>query len=578
MEFTIFLLLLSVSLALGFFYLLWFTRRDKREYEAQQSDLLHKYYEVSLLNSLVDMAGQSVDFSQIPAFVVSASEKFIPMSVAMYCTYSDGNMYTSTTVREGVSQEYLSAVKKILLSSFTSATGVTNYTITKEDVHNDFLKTSRTYSDHVPQSYFNVPFVYKGMIVGMLCISSVRKDAFSEPDMDLFYQVVARVSRAYVNLSDYVASQQTSLSTLVATLPGGAMMFSVDGEDVRLTFMNSTARQYLRIHGEASAVAVLSTFSRDDDLLGKLHEALRDKKCILVSETQVFDKYFKIYINPIVHEDKVSTTVSVTLQDTTLEREIAEIRENFMHSVVHELRAPMTSIKGASDLLLNKDLPEEEKHKMLEMIHAQTERMLSDVADLLDAAKIDSGKMSVVTAQADIDAVIKERVETFTYLAREKKIEIQMQLAPIPQFSFDSMRIGQVVNNLISNALKYTNGGGKVVITSQVKDGRCIVSISDNGLGIPDDKKSVLFTKFGQAGNVASPKAGGSSGLGLYIVKGIIDSHGGEIWVDSHVGQGTTVSFYLPMKQEGAGLHVEDGSKQSISSVSQGLSGQQVAN
>ena len=578
MELTIFLFLLSVSLALGFSYLLWFTRHDKKQFERQQQDLLHKYYEVSLLNSLVDMAGQSADFSQIPAFVVSASEKFVPLSVAMYCTYSNGNMYLSTTVREGVSQQYLENVRGILLRSFSAASLVSNYTINKEDVHNDFLKNSKMYSEQVPQSYFNVPFVYKGVVVGMLCISSVRKNAFSEDDMDLFYQVVARVTQAYANLSEYVSSQQTSLSTLVATLPGGAMMFSVEGEDIKLTFMNSTARQYLRIHGESSAVAVLSTFSRDDDMLGKLHEALRDRKCIVVSQAQVFEKYFKIYINPIVHEDRVSTVVSVTLQDITLEREVEEIRENFMHSVVHELRAPMTSIKGASDLLLNKDLGDQDRKKMLEMIHAQTERMLSDVSDLLDAAKIDSGKMSVVVAPGDIDAVIKEKVETFTYLAQEKKIEIETQLVPIPQFSFDAMRIGQVINNLVSNALKYTNSGGKVVVSSQVKDSRCIVSIKDNGLGIPDDKKSVLFTKFGQAGNVAKPASGGSSGLGLYIVKGIIDSHGGEIWVDSHVGQGTTVSFYLPMKQEGVGIHVEEGSKQNISQVSQGLSGQSAVN
>ena len=570
-------LLLCVVLAACVFYLLFRIRSGRRTFESQQRELLHRYYEVSLLNTLMDMAGQSIDYSQIPAYVVSASERFIPMSVAAYCMYGEGGMYISTTVREGVSEQYLHEVQNILLSSFNAASGMSGYTIIKQDIHNDFIRISKTYSEHAPQSYFNVPLIYKKEIVGMLSISSVRKGAFSEADMDLFYQVVSRVGRAYENISEYVASQQTSLATLVSTLPGGAMMFQLEGNDTKLTFLNSTARQYLRINGEASAVAVLSTFSREDDLLAKIHEAVQAQKCIFIPETRVYDKSFKVYINPIVHEGKSTSTVSITLQDVTLEREVEEIRENFMHSVVHELRAPMTSIKGASDLLLNKQLPEDERRKMLEMIHAQTDRMLSDVSDLLDAAKIDSGKMSVMVAPGDINSVIKEKVDVFSYLAREKHIELVSQLGNIPKFSFDAMRIGQVVNNLVSNAIKYTNSGGKVVVSSIVKEGKCIVSIQDNGLGIADDKKPLLFTKFGQAGNVAGPKSGGSSGLGLYIVKGIIDSHGGEIWVDSHVGQGTTVSFSVPLKDVvGDNPQVQEHAP--VSPQSQMLSGQQVVN
>lgn len=570
-------LLLCVVLAACVFYLLFRIRSGRRTFESQQRELLHRYYEVSLLNTLMDMAGQSIDYSQIPAYVVSASERFIPMSVAAYCMYGEGGMYISTTVREGVSEQYLHEVQNILLSSFNAASGMSGYTIIKQDIHNDFIRTSKTYSEHAPQSYFNVPLIYKKEIVGMLSISSVRKGAFSEADMDLFYQVVSRVGRAYENISEYVASQQTSLATLVSTLPGGAMMFQLEGNDTKLTFLNSTARQYLRINGEASAVAVLSTFSREDDLLAKIHEAVQAQKCIFIPETRVYDKSFKVYINPIVHAGKSTSTVSITLQDITLEREVEEIRENFMHSVVHELRAPMTSIKGASDLLLNKQLPEDERRKMLEMIHAQTDRMLSDVSDLLDAAKIDSGKMSVMVAPGDINSVIKEKVDVFSYLAREKHIELVSQLGNIPKFSFDAMRIGQVVNNLVSNAIKYTNSGGKVVVSSIVKEGKCIVSIQDNGLGIADDKKPLLFTKFGQAGNVAGPKSGGSSGLGLYIVKGIIDSHGGEIWVDSHVGQGTTVSFSVPLKDVvGDNPQVQEHAP--VSPQSQMLSGQQVVN
>jgi len=547
--------ILFASLSLSFILLLiaaflaWREGKLKREFEQQKADLLHKYYEVTLLNALLGKVGEAFSYAEIPQYVVGASERFIQMSAASYCLYHEGQVFLSTTVREGVSEQYVNKLKDIMLESFRKASGVEQFTVTKHDIHNDYLSNTKSYSETELKSYFNVPLVYKNEIVGMLLISSARAQAFSEEDMVLFYQVVSRISTAFERIEGYVSSQQTSLSTLVSSLPGGAMMFLVEGNDAKLTFMNSTAKQYLQIRGEASAVAVLSTFPRRDEMLTKLQEALADKKSIWISETQVYDKYFKVYINPIMREGVESKIVSVTLQDITLEREIEEVRENFMHTVVHELRAPMTSIKGASDLLLNKELSEEDKKKMLSMIHQQTERMLSDITDLLDAAKIESGKLSVEMAEADVNNVIAERVGTFTYLAEEKKIQITQELGQVPQFSFDAMRVGQVINNLISNALKYTNSEGKVKVSSRVDGDRCIVSVADTGQGIPEDKKPLLFSKFGQVGHTAGSHPGGSSGLGLYIVKGIIESHGGEIWVDSIVGKGTTVSFYLPMKQ-----------------------------
>lgn len=534
------------------FYLVYRESHLRQNFELQKKDLLHKYYEVTLLNSLMSRAGDSFDVSETPAHIITASERFFDMSVASFVFYRDGHLYLSSHLKEGVSDNYMRQVKEILVNSFEAATDYYSYSIAEHKIHNDFLSNIKRSSKTLPLSYFNVPLVYKDEVVGVISITSARKNAFSESDMMLFYQIVRRVIHAYEGVEEYVGRERKNLSSVISSLPGGALLFSVS-KDVKLTYMNTAARQFLRIRDE-NTVAVLSSFSREDDIFAKLQEVVRDRKCIFLSEVKIFDKYFKVYINPVISDNSDPYTVAVTLQDMSLEKEIERVRDNFMHTVVHELRAPLTSIKGASDLLLHKDLDEGERVKMLDMIYSQTERMLTDVSDLLDAAKMDSGKLSIdMQDKKDINKIIEAHIGAFSYLSEEKQIDVSLQLGDVPEFVFDAARIGQVVNNLVSNAIKYSNSGGKLIVRSGVQDGRCIVSVQDDGVGIPEEKQPLLFSKFSQLH--MNKSSGGSSGLGLYIAKGIVESHGGSIWVDSEEGKGTVVSFYLPFKNS---THVEE--------------------
>ena len=241
----------------------------------------------------------------------------------------------------------------------------------------------------------------------------------------------------------------------------------------------------------------------------------------------------------------------------------SQIQENHIHVIVHELRAPLTAIKGAASLLLSQNLSEGEKQKMLHAISDSAREMLARISELLDSAKFEEGKFTIKKVKSDLYVILREHVDVLSYAARERGIELNFNPTDvIAQFYFDPGRIGQVINNLISNSLKFTNKGGRVDIKIALKAGRqgqeqdreIEVEISDNGVGIPEDKKALLFTKFGQIdhdGKGADKAVGSedSSGLGLFISRQIIEAHGGKIWIESDEGKGTKVFFTLPLIQ-----------------------------
>lgn len=229
------------------------------------------------------------------------------------------------------------------------------------------------------------------------------------------------------------------------------------------------------------------------------------------------------------------------------EKKLEGIKDDQMHVVVHELRAPITAIKGAASLLLSQSLPEEEKQKMLHAISDSAREMLARISELLDSAKLEEGKFTIKKVKSDLYVILHEHVDVFSYAARERGVDLTLAKASeIPHFLFDPGRIGQVINNLISNSLKFTKTGGKIEIKIYNKKGEIEVEVADNGVGIPENKKALLFTKFGQIDATAGDADG--SGLGLFISRQIIEAHGGKIWIESQENVGTKVHFTLPLQ------------------------------
>lgn len=238
------------------------------------------------------------------------------------------------------------------------------------------------------------------------------------------------------------------------------------------------------------------------------------------------------------------------LKNESEQYKFSKKRDDYVAMMVHELRSPLSVIKGSADLVLReeKSLSSDQKYTLLSQIKTSSTDLLDIVNDILDVSKIESGSFEIKKKKGNLNALLEDEAEYYLALAREKDIEVVIELSKeIPEFDFDEDRIKHVMNNLLSNALKFTDEGGKVeIISEKTEDGNAKICVCDNGVGVADNMKGKLFNKFVQMENRQNSKEKGT-GLGLVIAKGIVEAHGGSIWVEDNHPQGAKFLFTIPI-------------------------------
>ncbi len=230
-------------------------------------------------------------------------------------------------------------------------------------------------------------------------------------------------------------------------------------------------------------------------------------------------------------------------------KEIDKIKSDFFSLMSHELRTPLTSIKEGASLLIDsfKDTPiTANQKKLLTIISEESLRLIKLVSALLDLAKMEAGMMSYTFTRTDITALIGRAVREIEPLAETKHIAVTIKAgAGFLPIQADHERILQVLRNLIGNAIKFTPDNGSVCVEARPVERGVQVSVTDTGIGIAEENLQAIFDKF-QQDTARKPNKIKGTGLGLSIVKHIIESHGGKVWAESNVGQGSTFIFVLP--------------------------------
>lgn len=234
-----------------------------------------------------------------------------------------------------------------------------------------------------------------------------------------------------------------------------------------------------------------------------------------------------------------------------LER-LNSVKNDFVSMVSHELRTPLTAIKGFVHVVLNEEAGKinEQQKKFLSIVDQSSNHLNRLIGDLLDLSKIESGLIILKLEQLDLVDVVRKSVETNINQIENKDIKLHLEIdKELPKINGDHSRLMQVYNNLIANAVKFTDLGGQITITVKEKGDFVCSSISDTGIGIPKAEHKKIFDKFYQVDSTHTRIVGGT-GLGLFIVRTIVELHGGNIWLDSTPGSGSTFSFLLPAISE----------------------------
>ena len=413
------------------------------------------------------------------------------------------------------------------------------------------------------------PMRHRGVHVGDFFLAEKEGGhEFTADDEEMLVLFASQAANAIVNARTHQAEQRAraDLEALVETSPVGVAVFdaatghpvSFNPEARRLVDRLSTPGcppeellEVLTVRFSDGREIALAEFPMKRVISGAA--TVRAEEVVL-SVPDGHRITLLVNATPIHSADGTAVSMVVTMQDLAPLEELERLRADFLGMVSHELRAPLTSIKGATTTVLRaaRVLDPAEVRQFFRIIDAQADHMDGLIGDLLDAGRIDSGTLSVDPEPAEVAALV-DRART-TFLSGGGRQSVRIDLPPdLPRVMADERRIVQVLNNLFSNAARHAPESSSIQVGA-VHDGvHVAISVSDEGRGVPPERLPHLFRKYADVGGGDQAPDFGGVGLGLAICKGLVEAHGGRIRAESAgLGRGATFSFTLPVADEPA--------------------------
>ena len=335
--------------------------------------------------------------------------------------------------------------------------------------------------------------------------------------------------------------------------------------DRTIQFMNNAARKNFNINGINSGEKCWNALGREEECTDCLIPSVFDddeKSPRYIGNMNIGDKEYEVATAPLLYPDGSRSIIHV-FRDITerkrLEEEIIQakykiealhqserLKTELLSMVSHELRTPLAVIKGYITTLLRsgKKWGEGEKRDFLTDINQETDYLARLVGNLLDMSRLEAGAMELEKDWYHVSEILEWADRSLGAIIKRHKIKDSIP-SDLPLVYVDRIRIGQVLVNLCENAAKYSEEGSQITLEAEFSGESVMVSVTDKGEGISPDSLDKVFDRFYRAGDNNDSKSG--IGLGLSICRGIIEAHGGEIWVQSEVGKGSKFSFYLPI-------------------------------
>lgn len=342
-----------------------------------------------------------------------------------------------------------------------------------------------------------------------------------------------------------ISSEKSKMETILNYMTDGIIAFNLKGEVIHT---NPASAHILGVEGE------IESFEEYSKRFG-IDYRIEDVTYLQTHQTtetslDVNGKSIKVYFAVFTDESKKPGGVIAVLQDITEQQRLENMRKEFVANVSHELRTPLTSIKSYSETLLDGALEDREMtERFLGVINSEADRMTRLVKDLLQLSRLDNQQLRWNFEELSLVDLVKSAAERMELEAKAHNQVLEcFVLGDIPAIEADYGRLEQVVFNILSNALKYTPGEGRITVYVGKIYNDVYFKVTDNGIGIPENDLSRIFERFYRVDKARSREMGGT-GLGLSIAKEIVEAHGGVITISSKVGNGTEVMARLPIKQ-----------------------------
>ena len=401
----------------------------------------------------------------------------------------------------------------------------------------------------------SIPVLVKGKSRGVLYLEEKASAHEFSQDDERLVGLFAGVAGVLLDNTDLFSSVNQEKGTLAAILASMTEGLAVLGPDGHLELWNNAMELFTGVPAQEAVgrpwdetMGRMASDVENPQVLGPLREALqRGGMEPAVFEVTLVRPVRRQLLVKVFHipEEAGTPLLGLLVRDMTQEKELEERRNSFISIASHELRTPMTTIVGFSEILLTHEVPREVRENWLRSIHQEGLRLSGIVDDLLDISRIQSGKMNVNLVRCTLGVAAEEAVTLATSMTTRHDVVVEIP-PDLPEVWADKAKLVQVLTNLLTNAAKYSPAGGPITLSAiHEPDGeRVVVSVADKGIGIAPENQTQLFQSF-QRVNRRETLGIRGSGLGLYIVKSFVEMMGGEVWVESELNRGSTFSFSL---------------------------------
>lgn len=385
-----------------------------------------------------------------------------------------------------------------------------------------------------------------GFFIGFFDLTETKK---SEKDLKDTQAALLNMLEDVEDARKKSEEEKDKTLAVITNLADGLLVFSQE----RLSLINPQAERNLRVKKEQVehlSMDELKNFTHFKSLLELMGDNIEGifRKEIKIDENLVLE-----VSTALIRSREEKTGSLVILHDVTREKIIERMKTEFVSLAAHQLRTPLSGTKWALKMMLDGDLGQitADQKEFLEKTYKSNERMINLINDLLDVARIEEGRYLFNPILSQLESVVEFVLNSNKEEIKKKNIKLEFRKPSkfLPKVMLDVEKMRLVIQNFFDNAIKYTPAGGKIEVSLSVDNKEVEFSIRDSGVGIPEDQRPRVFSKFFRASNVIKMETDGS-GLGLFISKNIIEAHGGKVWFESKEGQGSTFYFILPAKEE----------------------------
>ncbi len=357
------------------------------------------------------------------------------------------------------------------------------------------------------------------------------------PELDPYLREIDEKNLELEKLYSIEKSQNDTVEAILTKMKEGLVIFD---RSLRLVLINDSAINILKPINSKKGSHILE-LTNESKILDAVNEGFKGK--YIKGEIEIDNKIYEYFISP---ESESLGGVALLLTDKTYENSLKEKREEFTSNVTHELKTPLTIISGFAELLKSGNVEEEKTKEFGGIIYKQSTNLQRLIDDLLKISKLEAND-AVIIEELSLDELGDEVCADLAIEIKNKNLNLVKDFDRV-KAKVNGEMIKEAMMNLLTNAIKYNRDGGEIKFKIAKEDGFVLVQISDNGIGIEEELLDRIFERFYVVDNSRSKKIS-STGLGLSIVKHIVEAHGGRIEVTSEIGKGSTFTIYLPLEK-----------------------------